>query len=124
MISLKVLSTAAAMALVLPMVVPSESFAQNPSGRSAGRASMGHSSGGVRNFGGGNAGRNFGGGSAGRNFSGGGAPVARLNGGGRAPMAKPARRARRTSLPLTASIHRPASRTRPSTLALELAFMA
>ena len=47
MISLKVLSTAAAMALVLPMVVPSESFAQNPyAGRSAGNVRAGVGGGG------------------------------------------------------------------------------
>jgi hypothetical protein len=73
MISLKILSTAAAMALLLPMVVPSESFAQSPpTGRSAGnvRAGVGPGGGGGRNFSGG-AVRNFGG----------GAPVARFNGG-------------------------------------------
>jgi hypothetical protein len=62
------------MALVLPMVVPSESFAQNPPGKSAGnvRAGVGPGGGG-RSFSGGGV-RNFGGG--------GGAPVARFNGGG------------------------------------------
>jgi hypothetical protein len=91
MISLKILSTAAAMALVLPMVVPSESFAQNPpAGRSAGRAAVGPSGGGGRSFSGGGAVRNYGGGGAVRNYGGGGAPVARFNGGGRggAPTAQ------------------------------------
>ncbi len=44
--------------------------------------------------------------------------------GGVAPIAKPARRARSTSLPLTASIHRPAARTASSTFQLEFAFIA
>jgi hypothetical protein len=39
-------------------------------------------------------------------------------------MANPARPARSTSLPLTASIHSPASRTSSSTLRDEFAFMA
>jgi hypothetical protein len=38
MISLKVLSTAAAIALLLPLVAPTESFAQNPNGIKAGSA--------------------------------------------------------------------------------------
>jgi hypothetical protein len=67
MISLKVLSTAAAIALVLPMIVPSESFAQNPNGSKA-------------NFGAGGA--RGGGGGAPRMGGGGGAPGPRFNGGG------------------------------------------
>jgi hypothetical protein len=59
MISLKVLSTAAVMALVLPMTAPTASFAQNPG---VGRGTAG---GGVRAGGGG------------------GAPGAHFNGGGR-----------------------------------------
>jgi len=50
MISLKVLSTAAAIALLLPLVAPTESFAQNPNGIKAGPARAG---GGVRPGGGG-----------------------------------------------------------------------
>jgi hypothetical protein len=41
MISLKVLSTAAAMALVLPMVAPTASFAQNPRGTKSNYAGRG-----------------------------------------------------------------------------------
>ena len=44
--------------------------------------------------------------------------------GGVAPIANPARRARSTSLPLTASIHNPAARTASSTLRFEFAFIA
>jgi len=44
--------------------------------------------------------------------------------GGDAPTANPARRARSTSLPLTASIQKPASRTASSTFQDELAFIA
>jgi hypothetical protein len=60
MISLKVLSTAAAIALLLPMVAPTESFAQNPHGskanaaRSSGSAHPG--GGGMRPGGGGGGG--------------------------------------------------------------------
>jgi hypothetical protein len=69
MISLKVLSSAAAIALVLPMMVPSASFAQHPNGRA--------------NFAVG------GGGPPAARFSGGGgAPVARFSGGGAAPVAR------------------------------------
>jgi hypothetical protein len=50
MISLKVLSTAAAIALLLPLVAPTESFAQNPNGSKANSARGG---GGVRPGGGG-----------------------------------------------------------------------
>jgi BA14K-like protein len=61
MINLRALSTAAAMLLVLPLVAPSDSFAQNPPGRSGG---------GVRAGGGGAP------------FRGGGAPGPRISGGG------------------------------------------
>ena len=44
--------------------------------------------------------------------------------GGLAPIGNPARRARRTSLPLTASIQSPAARTASSTFQLEFAFIA
>jgi hypothetical protein len=68
MISLKVLSTVAVMALVLPMVAPAASFAQKPPGAAR--------SGGVRAGGGGAraapGGARFGGGGAGPRFSGGG----------------------------------------------------
>jgi hypothetical protein len=68
MISLKVLSTAAVMALVLPMVAPTASFAQNPGG------GRGAAAGGVRAGGGGGGApaARFGGGGAPRAFSGGG----------------------------------------------------
>jgi BA14K-like protein len=74
MISLKVLSTVAAMALVLPMVVPAESFAQqHPGGGARG--------GGARAGGVGRAapGPRMGGGGGGARFSGGGP---RVGGGG------------------------------------------
>jgi BA14K-like protein len=77
MISPKVLSTAAAIALVLPMMVPSASFAQHPNGR----ANFA-----VRGGGGGPPAARFsgGGGAPVARFSGvsGGPPVARFNGGG------------------------------------------
>ncbi len=60
MISLKVLSTAAAIALLLPMVAPTESFAQNPHGSKANAARSGGSAhpggGGMRPGGGGGGG--------------------------------------------------------------------
>jgi len=68
MISLKVLSSAAALALVLPMAVPTASFAQGPHARGAG------SKVGVPSAGGGAPAARFSGG--------GGAPVARFSGGG------------------------------------------
>jgi hypothetical protein len=76
MISLKVLSAAAAMTLILPIVAPSESFAQSPNpnakaGRAAG-ANVRASGGNVR----------VGGAPAAR-FNG-GAPAARMSGGGTA----------------------------------------
>jgi hypothetical protein len=81
MITLRVLSTAAAMALLLPMAVPTASFAQFPKTR--GSAGVGvHVGGGggapVARFSGG------GGGAPVARFSGGGggAPVARFSGGG------------------------------------------
>jgi hypothetical protein len=60
MINLKVLSTAAAMALLLPMVAPTASFAQTPGGKV----------------------------SASPRGGGGGAPAARMGGGGGAPAAR------------------------------------
>ncbi len=69
MISLKVLSTAAAMALVLPMAAPTASFAENPNGGKANSAVRG--GGGVRAGGGAPTAR-FSGGAGPRNFSGGG----------------------------------------------------
>jgi hypothetical protein len=71
MIGFKVLSTAAAMALLLPMTAPTASFAQSPKIR--GGAGVGvHAGGG-------------GGGAPVARFSGGGAPVARFSGGGGGP---------------------------------------
>src|SRR5258708_22113679 len=68
MISLKVLGTVAAIALVLPMAAPTASFAQNPYVGKAGVAARGAvPGGGVRSA---------------------GAPVARFNGGGGAPVAR------------------------------------
>jgi hypothetical protein len=75
MISLKVLSTAAVMALVLPMAVPSASFAQSPhphAGAGARASGSFHPGGGPR----------MGGGAPAARFSGGGAPGARFSGGG------------------------------------------
>jgi hypothetical protein len=83
MISPKVLSTAAAIALVLPMMAPSASFAQHPNGR----ANFG-----VRGGGGGPPATKFRGGGAApvARFSGvsGGPPVARFNGGGGATVTR------------------------------------
>jgi hypothetical protein len=73
MISLKVLSTAAALALVLPMVAPTASFAQNPNGTKLNYAGRG--------VGAVAPAARFGGGGGGFR-PGGGAPVARFNGGG------------------------------------------
>jgi hypothetical protein len=72
MISLKVLSSAAAIALVLPMAAPSESFAQNPHGVKGGAAMRGGGGGG------GAPAARFSGGGGG--FHGGGAPAARFSG--------------------------------------------
>ncbi len=71
MISLKVLSSAAALALVLPMAAPTASFAQGPNVRGAGGGAAGV----ARAAGPAPAMRFSGGG-------GGGAPVARFSGGG------------------------------------------
>jgi hypothetical protein len=76
MISLKVLSTVAAMALVLPMMAPAASFAQG-SGNGGGVRAGG---GGVR-AGGAPAARFSGGGAPGARFGGGGGPGPRFNGG-------------------------------------------
>jgi hypothetical protein len=70
MISLKVLSTAAVMALVLPVVIPSASFAQVHSGVTRGPANAHPGGGGGRPGGGG--GFRPGGGGGGPHFSGGG----------------------------------------------------
>jgi hypothetical protein len=67
MMSLKVLSTAAAIALVLPMTAPSASFAQNPHGGKGNFAARG------------------GGGAPAARFGGGGAPMAHFSG---APAAR------------------------------------
>jgi hypothetical protein len=75
MISFKLLSTAAIMALILPMAMPSASFAQTPRAH----AGAGARPGGVH-FGGG--GPHMGGGAPAARFGGGGAPGARFSGGG------------------------------------------
>jgi hypothetical protein len=86
MISLKVLSTAAAMALILPVVVPSESFAQmlpTARGGGAGGAHVGGGGGGAARIGGGGGMPRMGGGAPSPRFSGGGgAPGPRFSGGG------------------------------------------
>jgi hypothetical protein len=70
--SLKVLSTAAAMALVLPMMAPTASFAQTPNGKVSASP---------RGGGGGAPAARMGGG-GGFRAGGGGAPAARFSGGG------------------------------------------
>src|SRR6266404_5839962 len=74
MISLKVLSTAAAMALVASMALPSESIAQGPPGLKETTRPGGGGSAPAPRFNGGGAGFRAGGG--------GGPPVAQFNGGG------------------------------------------
>jgi BA14K-like protein len=91
MINLKVLSTAAAMALVLPMVAPTASFAQMPNGGKPGvaapAAGVRGGGGGAPHMGGGGGFRPGGGG--GGVHVGGGAPGPRLSaGGGGAPSAQ------------------------------------
>jgi hypothetical protein len=81
MISLKVLSTAAVMALVLPMMVPVASFAQ----QHVGRAGVSPGGGGPRVGGGGP--RFSGGGAPGPHFNGGGGGGYRRGGGGFIPGA-------------------------------------
>jgi hypothetical protein len=81
MISLKVLSTVAVMALVLPMMAPAASFAQGPPGKGGGGGVRG-GGGGVRAGGGAPAARFGGGGPPGARFGGGGGPGPRFNGGG------------------------------------------
>src|SRR5216683_1206469 len=76
MISVKVLSIAAAMALLLPMVAPTASSAQTPGGKVSATP---------RGGGGGVPAARMGGGGGFR--AGGGAPVARFSGGGGAPAA-------------------------------------
>lgn len=75
MISLKVLSTAAAMALVLPMAAPTASFAQNPLGSKANSAVRGGVAPAPR----------FSGVAPAARFSGVGPPAAKFSGGGGAP---------------------------------------
>jgi hypothetical protein len=93
MINLRVLSTAAVMALVLPMAVPTASFAQNPNGIKANNgAGVRAGGGGVPRMGGGAPGGGFrqsgGGGGGAVHIGGGGGPqisgggVARMGGGG------------------------------------------
>jgi hypothetical protein len=81
MISLKVLSAAAAIALVVPMVLPSESFAQAPPGvggvRAGGGGARSVGGAGAIRAGGGGGGVRFGGGAPGPRFSGGGGGVYR-----------------------------------------------
>jgi hypothetical protein len=78
MISLKVLSAAAAIALALPMVLPSESFAQSQFGSKANGAG-----GGGARVGGGGGGPRMGGGAPGPRFNGGGGGGGpRFSGGG------------------------------------------
>jgi BA14K-like protein len=79
MISLKVLSTVAALALVLPMVAPAASFAQS-TGKVGGVRGGG---GGVRPGGGAPAARFSGGGAPGARFGSTGGPGPRYGGGGR-----------------------------------------
>jgi hypothetical protein len=80
MITLKVLSTAAVMALVLPMAAPSESFAQGWNGAS--RAGNAPRVVGVPAARGGAPAARFAGAPAARFNGGGGAPAAQFNGGG------------------------------------------
>jgi hypothetical protein len=79
MINLKVLSSAAAIALVLPIAVPSTSFAQHFKGGKGGHVAMGG--------GGGAPAARFSGGGA-RFSGGGGAPVAGFSGGASGPVAR------------------------------------
>jgi len=90
MINLKVLSTAAAMALVLPVLAPTASFGQNPNtGRGAPAGAVRGGGGGgapaARFGGGGGAPQAFRGGSPQQGFNGGGV---RSGGGGGAPVAQ------------------------------------
>jgi BA14K-like protein len=80
MISLKVLSTVAAMTLVLPMVAPSVSFAQSNPGKAGGGVARGGGSGVSR--GAPPAARYSGGGSPGPRYSGGGGGGGNWQGGG------------------------------------------
>ena len=78
MISLKVLSTAAVMALVLPMVAPAASFAAQRKRQRIREPGAGN----VRSAGGGAPGPRFNGGAPGPRYNGGGAPGPRYSGGG------------------------------------------
>jgi hypothetical protein len=83
MISLKVLSTAAAIALLLPLVAPTESFAQNPNGIKAGSAHGGgvaRPGGGGMRPGGGGGGYHAGGGGYRGGYRGGGGGGAVIGG--------------------------------------------
>jgi hypothetical protein len=87
MISLRVLSTVAAIALVLPMAVPTASFAQAPPGShvplaGGGGAGRGGAGAHIGGGGGGGAPRMGGGGGGGGVHMGGGAPGPRFSGGG------------------------------------------
>jgi hypothetical protein len=81
MISLKVLSTAAAMALVLPMVAPTASFAQNPQGTKSSYAGRGAAPA-ARGAGAAVPAARIGGGGGAGFRPGGGGSVAQFNGGG------------------------------------------
>jgi BA14K-like protein len=91
MINLKVLSTAAAMALALPLVLPGESFAQERTLRGGAPAAVGGGGGApARAFVGGGSAQQFRGGAASRptfgGGGGGGAPSRAFVGGGSAPQ--------------------------------------
>jgi hypothetical protein len=91
MISFKVLSSVAAMAVILPMAAPTASLAQNPNGKGNFAARGAGAAPAARMGGGGAPAARFsgGGGVPAARFSGGGsAPAARFNGGGRAPVAQ------------------------------------
>jgi hypothetical protein len=81
MISLKVLSAAAAMALVLPMVAPTASFAQNPQGTKSSYAGRGAAPA-ARGAGAAVPAARIGGGGGAGFRPGGGGSVAQFNGGG------------------------------------------
>ena len=90
MINIKVLSTVAAIALVLPMAAPGESFAQHFKGGRGGVAVGGGGAPAARLSGGGGApaARFSGGGGAPARFSAGAAPMAHYNGPGASSMAR------------------------------------
>ena len=88
MISFRLLSSAAVVALVLPMAAPTASFAQNPNGNGHVAARGAAAAPAARMGGGAPAARFSGGGAPAARFSGGGAPAARFNGGGGAAVAQ------------------------------------